>query len=84
MKNLLKLVVLAGVLSLSWDSLENPVYAAGVACAVKDGTACTQTGPAGNCWYFGEECYLVYPCWCDRAFGPLQIRCGPNPTAGTC
>jgi hypothetical protein len=85
MKNMLRLMALVGVVTLSWFAIERPVYAA-PDCAIKDGSACTQTGGAGSCVTYddGAQCTWIYPCWCDRAFGPLQVRCGPSATGGTC
>jgi hypothetical protein len=85
MKNTLKLLALVGVIALSWFAAEKPVYAL-TDCAAKEGTACTQTGSAGNCIYYdeGAQCSWIYPCWCDNLSGPRQIRCGPSPIGGTC
>lgn len=85
MKNTLRLIALVGVIALSWFAAERPVYAL-VDCAIKDGSACTQTGPAGGCVIYdeGAQCTWIYPCWCDSAFGPMQIRCGPSATGGSC
>jgi len=84
MKNMLRLMALVGVVTLSWFATERPVYAYPTDCAIKDGSACTQTGEAGYCVIYDEECTWIYPCWCDNAFGPLQVRCGPNATRGNC
>lgn len=86
MKNMLKLLALVGVISLSGFAIERPVYAVPEDCAVKEGTPCTQVGTAGRCTTYddGAQCTWIYPCWCDNAFGPRQIRCGPNPTGGSC
>ena len=85
MKNTLRLIALVGVIALSWFAIERPVYAV-PDCAVKEGTPCTQTGTAGACFTYDEggQCTWIYPCWCDNAFGPRQIRCGPSPTGGSC
>jgi hypothetical protein len=86
MKNVLRLIALVGVFTLSWFAVERPVYAFATDCAIKDGSACTQQGRAGSCVTYdeGAQCTWIYPCWCDRAFGPLQVRCGPSATGGTC
>jgi hypothetical protein len=85
MKNVLRLIALVGVISLSWFAMERPGYAI-VDCSLKDGVACTQQGASSFCITYDEgmQCTWIYPCWCDRAFGPLQWRCGPSPTGGSC
>lgn len=85
MKNTLRLIALVGVIALSWFAAERPVYAI-QDCATKEGSACTQTGDAGHCVTYdeGAQCTWIYPCWCDNAFGPMQVRCGPNAVGGTC
>lgn len=85
MTKTVRLAVFVGALALSWFASERPGHAI-VACSTRDGLACTQQGATSNCWYYDEglQCTFIYPCWCDRAFGPLQWRCGPNPINSTC
>jgi hypothetical protein len=85
MKNMLRLMALVGVVTVSWFATQRPAYAI-ADCATKEGSACTQVGSAGYCTTYddGDQCTWIYPCYCDRAFGPLQVRCGPNPSGGSC
>jgi len=85
MKKALRLLALVGVIAMSWFASEGPSYAA-VECSTRDGFACTVQGASGRCHYYdeGSGCDYYYPCWCDRAFGPLQWRCGPNPSQTFC
>jgi hypothetical protein len=85
MKNVLRLALLVGVIALSLFGTATPGYAA-VDCSLRDGLACSPQGSTGKCSYVdeGSGCYYLLPCWCDRAFGPLQWRCGPNPIFESC
>jgi len=79
MKKALRLAALIGAIVMSWSGMVQPVYAI-TDCSTKDGFACTTPGKRSFCsWYDeGTQTAEIYPCWCDRAFGPLQWRCGPN------
>ena len=85
MKKMLRLAALVGVCVMSWFATVKPSYAL-VDCSTRDGFACTQQGATSRCSYYddGSQCFYIYPCWCDHAFGPLQWRCGPNPTQTSC
>lgn len=79
MKNALRLLVLVGVISLSWFAAERPLYAI-QSCLIKDGAACSQPGANGLCSLYDEgmQCTWIYPCWCDQGYW----RCGQSPTTG--
>ena len=86
MKNVLRLALLVGVIVLSLFGTATPGYAYPVDCSQRDGYACSPEGATSNCTWVdeGSGCFYRYPCWCDHAFGPLQWRCGPNPTYEHC
>ena len=83
MKTMLRLALLVGIFAMFLTAAPGN---AAVDCSLRDGQPCTQQGAKSNCtWYDdGSGCFYLYPCWCDRAFGPLQWRCGPNPTYVSC
>ena len=80
-----RLAVFIGAITLSWFASERPSYAI-VDCSTRWGAACYSEGDFSRCYYYDEDmqCTSIYPCWCDRAYGPLQWRCGPNPESGNC
>lgn len=86
MKNLLRLAFVVGVLALSLFGMAAPGHAYPVDCSLRDGFPCSPQGATSNCTFTdeGSGCFYRYPCWCDRAFGPLQWRCGPNPNVVSC
>jgi hypothetical protein len=72
---------------MSFLMMESPSYAyPWPECGSIDGQACTQLYAAQKCQYTdeGSGCFYLYQCYCDRAFGPLQWRCGPNPSYENC
>jgi hypothetical protein len=85
MKNRFRLALLVGILALSLFGTA-PGFAFPVDCSLRDGQPCSPQGATSNCTITdsGDGCYYRYPCWCDRAFGPLQWRCGPNPNCVSC
>ena len=86
MKNLLRLSLLVGFIALSLFGTATPGHAFPVDCSLRDGYACSPQGATSKCTITdeGSGCFYRYPCWCDRAFGPLQWRCGPNPDYVSC
>lgn len=85
MKNRFRLALLVLILALSLFGTATPGHAI-VDCADRDGFACSPQGSTSKCFVTdeGSGCFYRYPCWCDRAFGPLQWRCGPNPDYVSC
>ena len=87
MKNMLRLIVLVGVIALSWFATERPVYAI-TDCLTKEGAACANPGANGSCYLYDEggQCTWIYPCWCERSLvdGSYKWRCGQSPTGGSC
>lgn len=85
MQKMLRLAVLVGVLVMSFFMAARPSDAA-TDCSIKDGYACTGQVTSSYCSSYDDatQCLYRYPCWCDRAFGPLQWRCGPNPVNVFC
>jgi hypothetical protein len=86
MRSMLQSTLLLGVIAMFLFGTARPGYAVPVDCSLRDGLACSPQGATSNCSTTdeGTGCYYRYPCWCDRAFGPLQWRCGPNPNFVSC
>lgn len=84
MKRTFASTVLFGILVLTLFAA-GPSSAA-VDCSQRDGLPCSPQGATSGCTYTdeGSGCFYRLPCWCDRAFGPLQWRCGPNPIQTIC